>query len=72
MNFNSELLNKLVKVYGPSSNETRVRELITNEIKEYVDDIRVDIMGNLIAHKKGNGKRVMISAHMDQIGLIKT
>ena len=53
MNFNSELLNKLVKVYGPSSNETRVRELITNEIKEYVDDIRVDIMGNLIAHKKG-------------------
>ena len=70
MNFNSELLNKLVKVYGPSSNETRVRELITNEIKEYVDDIRVDIMGNLIAHKKGNGKRVMISAHMDQIGMM--
>lgn len=70
MSFNSELLDKLVGVYGPSSNETRVREFISNEIKDYVDDIRVDTMGNLIAHKKGNGKKVMISAHMDQIGMM--
>ena len=70
MGFNSELLNKIVRVYGPSSNEERIREFITDEIKDYVDDIRVDALGNLIAHKKGNGKRVMISAHMDQIGMM--
>lgn len=70
MSFNSSLLRDLVKVYGPSSNENQVREFITNEIKDYVDDIQVDVLGNLIAHKKGNGKKIMISAHMDQIGLM--
>lgn len=70
MNFNGELLKDIVKVYGPSSNEEKIREFIRAEIEEYVDDIRVDAMGNLIAHKKGEGKRVMISAHMDQIGMM--
>lgn len=70
MSFNSELLNKIVEVYGPSSNEARIREFIIDEIRDYVDDIRVDALGNLIARKKGNGKRVMISAHMDQIGMM--
>ncbi|MDR7869977.1 MAG: M42 family metallopeptidase [Tissierellaceae bacterium] len=70
MNFNSELLSNLVSVYGPSSNEVKIREFIANEIKDCIDDIKVDAMGNLIAHKKGNGKRVMISAHMDQIGMM--
>lgn len=72
MKFNSQLLNKLVRVYGPSSNEAKIREFIKTEIKDYVDDMRVDSMGNLIGHKKGNGKRVMISAHMDQIGMMAT
>ncbi len=70
MSFNSELLRDIVKVYGPSSNEGRIRDFIRSKIEDYVDDIRVDTMGNLIAHKKGNGKRVMISAHMDQIGMM--
>ena len=70
MGFNSELLNEIVEVYGPASNEVKIREFITNEIMDYVDDIKVDALGNLIAHKKGNGKRVMVSAHMDQIGMM--
>ncbi|WFA09726.1 M42 family metallopeptidase [Tissierella sp. Yu-01] len=70
MNFNSKLLEKLVKVYGPSSNEKLVREFIIDEIKDYVDDFEIDSLGNLIAHKKGEGKKIMISAHMDQIGLM--
>lgn len=72
MNFNSSLLKELVSVYGPASNEMLVREYIEKEIRNYVDEIEVDVMGNLIAHKKGNGKRVMISAHMDQIGFMVT
>ena len=72
MDFNSKLLKDIVKVYGPSSNETKIREYIINEISDYVDELDVDALGNLIAHKRGEGKRIMISAHMDQIGLIVT
>ncbi len=70
MNFNSSLLENLVKIYGPASNEAPIREFIIKEIKDYVDEIKVDTLGNLIAHKKGNGKKIMISAHMDQIGMM--
>lgn len=72
MNFNSELLKNLLSVYSPSGNENNIREFIKSEIKEYVDEMDVDALGNLIAIKKGNGKKVMIAAHMDQIGLMVT
>lgn len=70
MSFNSSLLKEIVKVYGPSSNEGLIREFIKNEIKDHVDQLEVDVMGNLIARKQGKGKKIMISAHMDQIGLM--
>lgn len=70
MEFNSHLLEKLVKVYGPSSREERVAEFIKSEVEKYVDEVYIDALGNLIAHKKGNGKKIMISSHMDQIGLM--
>ncbi|WP_077367594.1 M42 family metallopeptidase [Anaerosalibacter sp. Marseille-P3206] len=72
MNFNSELLKNLLSIYSPSGNENNVREFIKSEIKDYVDEIEVDALGNLIARKKGNGKKIMIAAHMDQIGLMVT
>lgn len=72
MNFNSELLKDLVKVYGPSSKENLIRQFIIEEIKEFVDDIVIDPLGNLIAHIKGDGKKIMISSHMDQIGMMVT
>ena len=72
MSFNSELMKKLSKCISPSGREDSIREIISNEIKEYVDDIKVDALGNLIAHKKGNGKKIMFAAHMDQIGMIIT
>lgn len=72
MKLNTELLKKLVTAYGPASNEGIIRSIIIDEIKEYVDEYNVDNLGNLIAHKKGNGKKIMISAHMDQIGLMVT
>src|SRR5699024_3080746 len=72
MNFNGQLLNDLTNVYSPSSNEDRIREFIENEIKDYVDEVEVDALGNLIARKKGNGKKIMLAAHMDQIGLMIT
>jgi putative aminopeptidase FrvX len=66
------LLEKLCNATGPSGFEGEVREIIKEEIKSYVDEIKVDVMGNIIAHKKGNGKKVLIDAHMDEVGFIIT
>lgn len=66
-------LEKLTQIPGVSGNETRVREFILDNIKNDADEIFVDSIGNLIALKKGTGetdKKVMISAHMDEVGLI--
>lgn len=65
-----ELLKKLIDACGISGREERVREILMEEIKGAVDDCRVDRMGSLIAHKKGKKPRVMLSAHMDEIGLM--
>ena len=67
-----ELLKKIISAYGPSGREDEVREVIKNEIAPFVDEITVDNMGNLICRKKGNGKRMMMAAHMDEIGVIVT
>lgn len=72
MQFNSKLMNELSDIFSPSGREKNVREYIENQIKDYVDEIKVDALGNLIAHKKGTGKKIMFSAHMDQIGLLIT
>jgi endoglucanase len=67
-----EIIKTLVEAWGPSGSEHRVRALIESEIAGHVDEMRTDALGNLIALKKGDGtgKRIMLSAHMDEIGLI--
>ncbi|MBQ7573772.1 MAG: M42 family metallopeptidase [Clostridia bacterium] len=67
-----DLLKKLTQTDGVSGDEGDIRAVIEKEIKKYCDEISTDAMGNLIAHKKGNGKRVMLAAHMDEIGIIVT
>jgi len=68
------LIKQLVEIYGPSGFEDMVRDFIRNEIAGLADDISVDAMGNLIAHKAGDGSglKVMIAAHMDEIGIMVT
>ena len=69
------LLNKLCSANGISGDEGEVRELIISEIKEYADEIRVDNLGNLLVHKKGKERaknKLMLSAHMDEVGLMVT
>ena len=65
-----KLLHELMYIFGPSGNEGKIREFIKKQIKPYVDDIKVDSLGNLIAHKKGDSPRVMLAAHMDEIGIM--
>ena len=67
-----KLLKILTQAAGPSGNEERIRDVIINEVKPYADDIVTDPLGNLIVHKKGPGKKLMLDAHMDEIGIIVT
>lgn len=67
------LIKKLVEAYGPSGHEDQVRDLVRAEIRNLPDYISVDPLGNLIAvvkKKSKTGKKVMLSAHMDEIGVI--
>lgn len=69
------LIQKLTETFSPSGYETIIREIIRDEVKPFADEIRVDALGNLIVRKgsKGkNGKRIMLAAHMDEIGLMTT
>ena len=70
--FNSKLMERLSDCFGPSGREKKIREMIMDEIKELADEITIDPLGNLIARKIGKGKKILITAHMDQIGLIIT
>ena len=67
-----ELLKKLTQITAPSGNESAVCDFIENEIRDFVDEIYRDNLGNLIAHKKGTGPRVLFDAHADEIGVIAT
>jgi len=69
-----ELIKKLVEVHGPSGDEERVRTLIEKAVADHADQVQTDAMGNLIVLRKGTGggKRVMVAAHMDEIGVVVT
>ena len=69
------LIQKLTETFSPSGYESAIREVIRAEVEALADAVRVDALGNLIARKgeKGKtGRRIMLAAHMDEIGLIAT
>lgn len=71
----NELLKKLTEAVGVSGDEKEVRLLIRDLIVDHVDEWHVDAMGSLIALKKGTGEsdlRVLVDAHMDEVGLMIT
>ncbi len=67
-----KLLEKLCLSFGPSGCENEISKVIEEEMTPLADEIYSDSMGNLICHKKGRGKKIMIAAHMDRIGLMVT
>ncbi len=69
------LLEKLSNARGVSGNEQEVRDIIIEVIKDRVDEYRIDTLGNLITLKRARGRsraafRVMLAAHMDEVGLM--
>lgn len=70
-----ELLNKLTQISAVSGNEERICEFITNEVKGFADEVYTDSLNNVIAVKKSknkDAKKLMLSAHTDEIGIIVT
>jgi len=65
-----ELLRKLSNAHGLSGSEESVTGIVKRELKNYVDEISEDSMGNLVAVKKGSGFSIMLAAHTDEIGLM--
>lgn len=67
-----ELLKKLCEAHGVPGREEAVRALVVSELKKLCDEIRTDALGNVIALKKGKGRgpKVMLAAHMDEIGFL--
>jgi endoglucanase len=72
-----QLIQKLTETFSPSGYEAAIRDVIRAEVESLADEISVDALGNLIVCKKpaaqaGQAKRIMIAAHMDEIGIIAT
>ena len=69
-----ELLRRLVETPGIPGHEEKISEIVKESLEGHVDEIRTDVMGNVIALKNGTGDaprvKVMVAAHMDEIGFL--
>ena len=68
-----EIQRKLTSLIGVAGREDEVRNFIYSEIKSFVDTVWIDPLGNVLAEKKGSkpeGLRIMLDAHMDEVGFM--
>ena len=73
MAINIKLLSEICEASGAPGHEDKIREIVKREINSFVDEIRIDNLGNLTAIKKGKkNKKIMVGAHMDEIGFMVT
>lgn len=76
MDVNVTLLKQICETPGAPGYEKRIRDLVVSLVTPLVDEVKADNLGNVIAIKKAKenpeGKRVMVAAHMDEIGFIVT
>ena len=73
MKVNIPLLSKICELAGAPGYEKRIRDFVIKEVTPLVDEVKINNMGNVYAIKKGKeAKKVMIGAHMDEIGFIVT
>lgn len=67
---NLELLRELCETPGPPGREGPVREVVRRELSPLCDEVTEDPLGTLVGRKAGDGPRLMLSAHMDEIGFM--
>ncbi len=74
MDINVALLKQICEMPGAPGFEKRIRDLVVEVVTPFADEVRIDNLGNVIALKKGarnpENKRVMVAAHLDEIGFI--
>ncbi|MCK6538876.1 MAG: hypothetical protein L6Q26_02365 [Anaerolineales bacterium] len=66
-----KLLEKLCNAIAVSGDEGEVRKIVLEEVEPYADEVKVDALGNVLATRRGSGKkrvRVMLDAHIDEVG----
>ncbi len=68
------VIRQLTEAFGPSGYETEVTELIKTMVAKHADEVKTDVLGNLIAIKNGSqdGQSIMFAAHTDEIGVVVT
>ena len=70
-----DLLRKLSNAFGVSGFEDEVREMIQSLVAPYVDEVKIDALGNVLAIRKSanpDAKTLMLDAHTDEIGFLVT
>jgi len=66
-----DLLRRLSEAHGLSGHEDAVCSIVRDELSRIgIGDVRTDVLGNVIAHVPGDGRRVVITAHMDEVGFL--
>ena len=67
------ILRELSEAVGVSGDEGGARTVVLDAVREHVDEVKVDTMGNVLAFKRGTGRQrlsVMLDAHVDEVGLM--
>jgi len=70
-----EHLERLSNACAVSGDESEVRKIVLEEVRLHTDEVKVDALGNVLVSKLGSAEhrlRVMLSAHMDEVGLMLT
>ena len=67
-----KLLADVTALPGVSGHEAQVSAYFAEQFRPLVDEVTVDAMYSVIAHKKGNGPKIMLCAHLDEIALMVT
>lgn len=68
-----KLLERLSNACGVSGDEGEIRKIVLEEVRPHADEVKVDALGNVLVTKRGHGEnclRVMLAAHMDEVGLM--
>ena len=67
---NLDLLTELCETPGVPGREDRIRAVVMRELEPLADEITVDPLGSVVARRGGDGPRLMLCAHMDEIGFM--
>lgn len=67
---NTNLLKILCDTPGLPGGEDKIRQLFITELKNYTEGVKVDTLGNVIAHIPGSGPKLVLDAHMDEVGFM--